>query len=220
MDFLKNEASGHDWEHIRRVWANAKIITEHENGADVLLVELAALLHDVDDWKITGKKMSEDPEGAISFLRKAGAEDALIHNVCAIVKSIDYRGSITTSKLVTLEDKIVHDADKLDAIGAIGIGRCFAFGGKFGRPLFLPDTPPLANIDEKRYADLTRRDNTSINHFFDKLLRLKDRMTTNTGKRLAYERHETMVTFLRAFFREQDLPDWEARLDSFLQEQN
>jgi uncharacterized protein len=125
QDFLKNESSGHDWEHIRRVWSLAKTIATQEQ-ANGLLVELAALLHDIDDWKITGKSMGEEPENAALFLREVGAEDTLIRDVCAIIKSIDYRGSITASKLVSLEDKIVHDADKLDAIGAIGIGRCFA----------------------------------------------------------------------------------------------
>lgn len=163
--------------------------------------------------------MDAPPENAEMFLRQSGADQALIDSVCGIIKAIDYRGSITKSKLTSLEDRIVHDADKLDAIGAIGIARCFAFTGKIGRLIFLPDILPLSDIDESRYADIARKDNTAINHFFDKLLRLKNRMATETGRRLAVERHETMVTFLRTFFREQDLPDWESRLDIFLEKQ-
>lgn len=220
QDFLKEESSGHDWEHIRRVWTNAKTIAAQENAADSLLVELAALLHDVDDWKITGTRIGSSHQNASAFLKAAQADQALIDSVCRIIGAIDYRGSITASRLESLEDRIVHDADKLDAIGAIGIGRCFAFGGKFERPMFLPDIPPPADLDEKRYADISRTDNTTINHFFDKLLRLKDRMATKTGRRMALDRHETMVTFLRAFFREQSLHEWEERLDHFLREQN
>lgn len=216
--FLKDESSGHDWEHIRRVWTNAKKIGAEE-GADMLRVELAALLHDVDDWKVTGVRPGEsDLVNARGFLNRAGAQARLIEDVCRIINAIDYRGSVTRTKARTTEDKVVHDADKLDAIGAIGIARCFAFGGKAGRPIFLPEIPPCPEVDEKRYADIHRRENTGVNHFFDKLLRLKDRMHTSTGAALAQERHETMVRFLRMFFREQGLAEWESRLDDFLRE--
>lgn len=213
--FLEGESSGHDWQHIRRVWENAKIIGAAE-GADMLLVELAALLHDVDDWKIAGSRPgAAGQEKTKAFLSQAGADPALIEAVCRIIASIDYRGAVTRAKVETLEDKVVHDADKLDAIGAIGIARCFAFNGKIGQVLFLPDVPPCMDIDEKRYADIGRRENTAINHFFEKLLLLKDRMYTQTGRDMARERHETMLVFLQDFFREQGLGEWEARLSPF-----
>lgn len=214
-DFLEGESSGHDWEHIRRVRENAKVIGVAE-GADMRLVELSALLHDVDDWKINGGKPGETTQkNTRAFLEKAGADEDLTEGVCRIIASIDYRGAVTQAKVQTLEDKVVHDADKLDAIGAIGIARCFAFNGKIGQALFLPDVPPCMDIDEKRYADIGRRENTAINHFFEKLLLLKDRMYTETGRRLALSRHETMLAFLRDFFREQGLSGWEARLERF-----
>ncbi len=214
-DFLDGESSGHDWEHTRRVWESAKAIGTAE-GADMRLVELAALLHDVDDWKINGGKPGETTQkNTRAFLEKAGADEDLTKSVCRIIASIDYRGAVVQTTVKTLEDKVVHDADKLDAIGAIGIARCFTFNGKIGQALFLPDVPPCMDIDETHYADIGRRENTAINHFFEKLLRLKDRMYTETGRQMALPRHETMLGFLKTFFREQGLVEWGARLAMF-----
>ncbi|HRC26455.1 MAG TPA: HD domain-containing protein [Alphaproteobacteria bacterium] len=201
---------------MRRVWANARLIATQEKGANLLLVELAALLHDVDDPKVTGGSASTPLENASTFLRKVGADQHLIHSVCRIIDVIGYRKSVRKNALKTLEDQIVSDADRLDAMGAIGIARCFVFTGATGRPMFKTDLPPRDVLDESAYADRARPDNTAINHFFDKLLRLKERMATKTGHRMARERHETMVSFLRTFFREQDLPEWEKRLERFL----
>lgn len=189
----------------------------------MLAVELAALLHDIDDWKTVEAK-SHPPayteplkqEKAVAFLAQAGAGENLIEQVCRIIAAIDYRGSLSHAKVATVEDRVVYDADKLDAIGAIGVARCFAFNGKIGQALFRPDLVPCPEIDAERYRDIHRPDNTAINHFFDKLLRLKDRMYTRTGRKMAEERHLTMIAFLQAFFREQALAEWEALLQPFL----
>lgn len=216
QNFLKYEGSGHDWEHIRRVWHNSRTIAAQEPAADRFLVDLAALLHDVDDPKVTGKASSQDLENTLAFLRESGADETTTARVCNITRNLGYRNSLAGRTLEILEQKIVSDADRLDAMGAIGIARCFVFSGKGRRPMFAPDRPPRTHLDAAGYTDLSRADNTGINHFFDKLLRLKDRMATETGRRMALERHETMVRFLKDFFREQGCQDWLERLDCFL----
>lgn len=215
QDFLKDERSGHDWEHIRRVLCNAKTIAACEPAADRTLVDLAALLHDVDDPKVTGKPRGASSENATVFLCDAGADENLVAKVRDVIKGIGYRSSLSGNGPQTLEQKIVSDADKLDAMGAIGIARCFVFTGKSGRPMFAPDIRPRAHLDAAAYADMCRADNTGINHFFDKLLKLKDHMATETGRRMASDRNETMIRFLKDFFEEQGENDWVTYLDPY-----
>lgn len=216
---LTGEGTGHDWHHIVRVCHNARKIA-HAEGADMLVVELAALLHDLDDWKVTGQDPGAAPVRAQKCLEGLGAGPDLIAQVSEIVRTIDYKGSLDEDRTLSLEAQVVHDADKLDAIGAIGIARCFTFNGHIGRPIFDPEIFPDDEVTQAKYTDLSRRENTGINHFFDKLLRLKDRMYTQSGAALARERHDFMITYLYRFFDELGADDWRDHLKTFLARKN
>ena len=213
---LSNEGSGHDWQHVWRVWKNAKRLGPLEH-ADMQVVELAALLHDIDDWKIAGAKPGDEPVKAKAFLEQQGCTDNLVKTVCDVIATIDFKGSLDTDRDLTLEAKVVFDADKLDAIGAVGIARCFTFNGHTGRPMFLPDVFPDDDLDQAAYTNLKRDANTGINHFFDKLLRLKNRMYTDAGKVEAQKRHDVMVSFLNSFFDEVNAAEWQDHLKAFLE---
>lgn len=214
-DALSRETTGHDWQHIRRVRHNACIIAESE-GADGLRVELAALLHDLDDWKLTGGQPGDWPQRADAIMQELEIDSDLRNDVAAVIQSIDFRGAAEGPEAASLDARVVHDADKLDAIGAVGIARCFAFNGANGRPLFKPDLFPDDALDQSQYTDLARERNTAINHFFDKLLHLKHRMHTVTGRNMAENRHEFLVTYLRQFFAETGEQAWQAYLDRFI----
>lgn len=204
---LQNGDSAHDWHHVRRVWVNAKKLAEEE-GADTFVVELSALLHDVDDWKSTGGKPGDDPAKTRKFLTSLRLPQEKIDRVCDIIKSIDYVGSMEKRGLENLEAKIVYDADKLDAIGAIGIARVFGFGGSKGLSMFEPDIFPDAEVTTAQYTDIKRKTNTSINHFFEKLLLLKDRLYTASARQEADKRHAFMLEYLQQFFGEQGEKTW------------
>lgn len=212
---LFNESSGHDWRHIERVWRNACDIGKAE-GADIQHVELAALLHDLDDWKVTGVAPGERPMRAEAIMRDLDLDSEVIDDVCHTIKVMDFKSSLEGQGDLSLEAQVVHDADKLDAVGAVGIARCFVFNGHIARPMFDPDIFPDDEITRAEYTDLTRDKNTGINHFFDKLLRLKGRMLTSRGQTLAGERHDFMVDFLRRFFEEGGYEDWRDHLDRYL----
>lgn len=212
---LKYEKSGHDWEYIQRVWKWAKKIGSEEK-ADMLLVELAALLHYIDDWKRTGNREISEPLQTKRFLENLKAPPSIISNVCRIIRNIDYRGTEAPVNVCTLEEKVVFDASKLDGLGAIGIARCFVFSGSRSRPIFIPDLKPASYLSPEEYANLNRKENHSINHFFERLLRLKNVMFTETGKKEAAKRHQYMVSFLERFFEEQDQKEWLDLLHSFL----
>jgi len=202
-DFIKNrlqgEGSGHDWWHTHRVWQTAKHIAHCEH-ADVLIVELAALLHDVADWKFYDGDETVGPRVAREFLITLQVEDSIIQHVCTIIKNISFKGSNTTVRAMeTLEGMIVQDADRLDAIGAVGIARTFAYGGFTHREIYNPDIPPMIHHTAEEYKKSV---GPSINHFYEKLLLLKDRMNTATGKQLANKRHAFMELFLQQFFDE------------------
>ena len=200
---LAGDSSGHDWWHIDRVRKNARTIALNE-GANVVTVELAALLHDIADWKFHGGDDTAGPRVARSWLLQNGVNEATINDVTSIIEGVSFKGAGVTTEMTTLEGKCVQDADRLDAIGAIGIARAFAFGGHFGRAMYDPDVP--AELHQS-FAAYKSKSGPTINHFYEKLLLLKDRMQTETGKRLALERHQFMEIFLRQFFDEWNADD-------------
>ena len=194
---FSDEASGHDWWHIYRVWKNALAICRHEK-ADEFIVQLAALLHDLDDWKFN-ETGDETPLRARAWLDSCSVDPLTADNVCRIISHVSYKGAGVENKMDSLEGFIVQDADRLDAIGAIGIGRAFAYGGYKDRPLYDPDSPPNLHASFEEYKNSK---SATINHFYEKLLLLKDRMNTTTAKRIAERRHEVMLQFLDQFMLE------------------
>lgn len=191
----ESEPSGHDWWHIYRVWRNARAICEHEQ-ADLFVVELAALLHDLDDWKLTEQGDGE-PVRARAWLEACAVD--CVETVCEIISHVSYKGVGVANTMNSREGLIVQDADRLDAIGAVGIGRAFAYGGHKQRQMHNPDIPFTLHASFEEYKNST---STTVNHFYEKLLLLKDRMNTPTARRIAEERHTTMEQFLERFLRE------------------
>lgn len=202
---LQGEGSGHDWWHVYRVWQMAKHIAKKETRAITFVVELAALLHDIADWKFNGGDESVGPKKATEWLTKMKVETAVIEHVANIILTMSYKGAKVSTPMTTLEGQIVQDADRLDAIGAIGIARTFAFGGHRNRPMYDPDTKPTMHENAEAYKSSSETGHT-INHFYEKLLLLKDRMNTNTAKELAVARTKYMDEFLRKFYAE-----WEGK---------
>ena len=194
------ESSGHDWYHINRVWKLAQYIAARE-GADPEIVGLAALVHDIADWKFHGGDDSRGPREAEALLTRAGAEPALVAQVVDIVATISYKGAGVRTEMKTLEGQCVQDADRLDALGAIGIARCFAYGGYAGRPLYDPELAPQMHASAAEYKAAKGH---SLNHFYEKLLLLKERMNTPTGRALAERRHRYMQDYVARF-----LAEWE-----------
>ena len=197
-ELFKNESSGHDFWHTLRVYNNAKLISGQEN-CDQFVVELGALLHDVDDQKIYGGELGQF-DNAKKFMIENGVDSLTTEMVCNIINKMSYTGD-DIEEMDTIEGKIVQDADRLDAIGAIGIGRTFAFGGNKSREMHNPDIPPRKYIAKEEYKSGTP---STINHFYEKLLKLKDLMNTETGKKIAQHRHEYMELFLKEFLEEWD----------------
>lgn len=194
------EGTGHDWWHIHRVWQNAKHIGAKEN-ADMRIVELGALLHDIADWKFhDGDDMAGSRE-ARRLLTEFKADAACIDHVCSIVENVSYKGAGVQTDMSTLEGKVVQDADRLDAIGAIGIARAFAYGGHKSRPLYDPNIKPVMHQSKEAYFN---GNGSTLNHFYEKLLLLKDRLQTTTGKQLAEERHRFMEEYVKRFLQEWD----------------
>lgn len=194
---FSDDSSGHDWWHIYRVWKNAITICEHEK-ADSFIVELAALLHDLDDWKFN-ESGDETPLRARAWLDSCSVEASIADKVCEIITHISYKGANVENKMKSLEGFIVQDADRLDAIGAIGIGRAFAYGGYKDRPMYDPESKPQLHATFEQYKNSK---SATINHFYEKLLLLKDMMNTNTAKRIAEARHQVMLDFLAQFMNE------------------
>ena len=192
------ESSGHDWHHINRVWQLTRRIAAQE-GADSQIAELGALVHDIADWKFHDGDDSIGPREAEALLRREGAAEAVIAAVVDIVATISYKGAGVTTAMRTLEGQCVQDADRLDAIGAIGIARCFAYGGHAGRLLHDPDEAPVLHQTAAAYK---ASKGASLNHFYEKLLLLKDRMNTPTGRALAEPRHRFMEDFVAQFLEE------------------
>jgi uncharacterized protein len=192
------DSTGHDWHHTDRVRRTALAIAR-EGGADLVVVELAALLHDVADWKFAGGDHLAGPRAARRWLEQNGADPSLVAHVEAIVAGLSFKGAGVPTPMATLEGQIVQDADRLDAIGAIGIARTFAYGGHKGQAIYDPDLPPQPHDDFEAYK---RGGGSTINHFYEKLLLLADRMNTATARRLAAERHRFLEQFLEQFLAE------------------
>lgn len=193
----KNE-SCHDWWHIYRVWNLSKKIAKTEK-VNIFVVELGALLHDIADSKLHHGDETVGPRKARQFLESLKVNKNIIAQVESIVANISYKGEKHEQKFISPELNVVQDADRLDAIGAIGIARTFSFGGYKGRTIYDPKIKPKLGMNNKKYKN---NNGTTINHFYEKLLLLKDRMNTNYGKRLAIKRHKTLEQFLDKFFKE------------------
>lgn len=193
-----SEGSGHDWHHIHRVWKLAQQIGEAE-GADAQVTSLGALLHDIADWKFHGGDDAVGPREAERLLVSEGAPRSVIEPVVEIVATISFKGAGVKNAMRSLEGKCVQDADRLDALGAIGIARCFAYGGHAGRLIHDPGVAPVLHATAEAYKAAR---GTSLNHFHEKLLLLKDRMNTPSGRALAEERHRFMEDFVGQFLRE------------------
>lgn len=199
---LSGESSGHDWWHIVRVWNNAKFIGKSEK-ADLFVVELAALLHDIADWKFHGRDETAGAKVAKEWLEKLRVDPAVINHVYEIIATSSFKGAKVKFKMKSLEGRVVQDADRLDAIGAIGIGRTFAYGGHTGREMYNPNIKPILHETADQYKNNV---SNTINHFYEKLLLLKDLMNTKTAKKIALERHKFMEEFLKRFYKE-----WEGK---------
>jgi uncharacterized protein len=195
---LVGEGSGHDWWHIYRVWKMSVRIAKEEN-ANLLVVELAALLHDIADWKFNDGDEEVGPAKARAWLQSLMVDEEVIAQVCQIVRDISYKGACVATPMPTIEGQVVQDADRLDAIGAIGIARTFAYGGSKAREMYNPEQNPVLHQSFEQYK---KGDGSTINHFYEKLLLLKERMNTATAKRLAQHRHRVMEEFLDEFYLE------------------
>lgn len=195
---LSNAEGGHDWWHTQRVWQNAKHLGAEEK-VDMLVVELGALLHDIADSKFNDGDESIGPAKAVAFLEQLKAPPEVIEQVEKIVAHISFKGGNHFQEWTSPELKVLQDADRLDALGAIGIARAFSYGGFKGRVFYDPAIQPNMNMDKETYKSSTA---PTLNHFYEKLLLLKDRMHTSTGKALAEERHRFMETFLEQFYKE------------------
>ena len=203
IDFVKETLEGaeggHDWFHIERVYKNALLISENEK-VDRFIVQLGALLHDIADAKFYNGDESIGPKKAREFLKKQYVDEDIIIHVENIILFISYKSSLDTSKKFTSPElDVIQDADRLDAIGAIGIARCFNYGGFKNRSLYDPEIEPNLEMTKEQYKKSTT---PTINHFYEKLLLLKDKMNTKTGQLLAKERHRYMEQFLQQFYEE------------------
>ena len=195
---MAGDSSGHDWFHIARVRSTALTIGREE-GADLTIVELAALLHDVADWKFAGGDHTAGPRASREWLLSKNADNNLIEHVCQIIAGLSFKGAGVPTPMATLEGEVVQDADRLDALGAIGIARTFAYGGHKGQAMHDPEITPRLHGS---FDDYKRGGGTSINHFYEKLLLLAERMNTSAGKRLAGERQRFIEQFLEQFLAE------------------
>ena len=200
---LANAEGGHDWFHIERVYKNALLIAEEED-VNLDIIALGALLHDIADAKFHQGDETVGPKKAQQFLQQQNVEPATIEQVIKIIENISFKGGNFQQQFHSKELAIVQDADRLDALGAIGIARTFNYGGFKNRKLYDPAIAPKLNMTKEEYK---KGDNPTINHFYEKLLLLKDRMNTQKGKQIAQERHLFMEKFLEQFYAE-----WDANL--------
>ncbi|PIP34381.1 phosphohydrolase [Candidatus Falkowbacteria bacterium CG23_combo_of_CG06-09_8_20_14_all_41_10] len=198
---LSGEGTGHDFWHVYRVWKMAIYLAKKEK-ADLFVVQLAALLHDIADWKFND---SEKEGSALSrkWLQVLKVDEAIIIKVCGIIDGVSFKGAGVTNEIKSVEGKVVQDADRLDALGAIGIARTFAYGGYKQREIHNPTIKPKLH---KTFSSYKKSQSTSLNHFYEKLLLLKNLMNTKTAKEIAQHRHEFMEQYLREFYQE-----WEAK---------
>lgn len=195
---LQGAEAGHDWWHIQRVWNNTRTLATREN-ADSFVAELAALLHDIADSKFHDGDETVGPRMARQWLESQNIDPSVTNHVVAIIENISFKGGNTRRSHHSPELDVVQDADRLDAIGAIGIARTFHYGGFKNRELYNPAIPPNPGMDKEAYKNSTA---PTINHFYEKLLLLRDRMNTASGKAMAEERHAFLEQFLDQFYRE------------------
>ncbi len=197
---LENAEGGHDWFHIERVYKNALRIAQEE-PCDLQVVKLGALLHDIADSKFHGGDERIGPQKARAFLESQEVDSSIIEHVLQIIENISFKGGNFEKSFHSKELEIVQDADRLDAIGAIGIARTFNYGGFKNRPIYNPSIQPNLHMSKEEYKN---SEAPTLNHFYEKLLLLKDRMNTPTGKKIALERHRFMEHFLSQFYAEWD----------------
>lgn len=206
VDFVKevlaDAEGGHDWWHIYRVWKSAKQIAQSED-VDLFVVELGALLHDIADSKFHDGDETVGPRLAREFLQSIKVDEESITHVENIITNISFKGGNQEQKFKSAELDVIQDADRLDALGAIGIARTFNYGGHKNREIYNPDIKPNLNMSKEEYKN---SDAPTLNHFYEKLLLLKDRMNTESGKRMAEQRHEFMNSYLEQFYME-----WEGK---------
>lgn len=195
---LSGDATGHDWWHIERVHVLSRRLGLEE-GADLFVVELAALLHDIADWKFRDGDLEAGPQEVAAWLEQCGVDGSVIEHVRDIVRTLSFKGANVPTPMATLEGQVVQDADRLDALGAIGIARAFAYGGSQTREMHNPERSPERHNSFEAYRN---SDSTTIQHFHEKLLLLADRMNTRAARRLAAGRHSYMKSFLNRFDRE------------------
>ena len=195
---LDGEASGHDWWHAYRVWMLAKEIGQQE-GVNMFVVELAALLHDIADWKFHGGDETIGPKTARAWLERLFVAPNIIEHICDIIKTMSFKGAGVETPMKTLEGNVVQDADRLDAIGAIGIARCFAYGGAKGLVMYDPEKKVELHQSVQAYKNCK---SPSLNHFYEKLFLVKERINTHAGHVIAKRRHEYMKQFVETFLRE------------------
>lgn len=198
---LSGETTGHDWFHTERVFRLANYIAEKE-GADIFIVQLASLLHDIADWKFHDGNEEKGPEIAATWLNNSGLDKSRINLIRDIIREVTFKGNKVENKISTIEGKVVQDADRLDAIGAIGIARAFAYGGYRGNEIYNPALKPK---NHNSFEEYKKNKGTTINHFYEKLLLLKDMMNTQTGREIAEKRHKFMEIFLENFYKEWNL---------------
>lgn len=200
---LKDAEAGHDWWHVQRVWNNTKLILESEQ-ADALVCELTALLHDIADSKFHDGDEEIGTRIAGEFLHRVGLDEERTLHVQQIIRYMSYKASLGRIDFHSKELEVVQDADRLDAIGAIGIARAFHYGGFKNREIYNPDIPVDANLNKEAYKNTTA---PTLNHFYEKLLLLRDKMNTDTARQIASGRHDFMESFLQQFYGE-----WEGRI--------
>jgi len=199
-----NESSGHDWYHIERVWKLSRSIADREGFSNTFVVEMGALLHDIADHKFHDGDEHIGPKVARDYLAQFEIDKQEVDSIVAIIEEISFKGMGVPTPMSSKEGEIVQDADRLDAIGAIGIARTFAYGGSKNRPIYDPNIKPICHTSFAAYKTST---SPTINHFYEKLLSLRDKMNTETAKAEAERRHAFMEEFLRQFY-----SDWEAVL--------
>ncbi len=195
---LEHAESGHNWFHMERVYNNALLIAKEET-CDLEVVQLAALLHDIADSKFHDGDETVGPKVAREFLTSENVSEETINHVVAIIENISFKGGNFEKQFTSKELEIVQDADRLDAIGAVGIARTFNYGGFKNREIYNPEIAPNLKMSKEEYKNSTA---PTINHFYEKLLLLKDKMNTETGKKIAQQRHEFMEKFLEQFYKE------------------
>ncbi len=200
---LQNAEGGHDWWHVLRVWNMAKTIAKKEE-ADLFIVQLGALLHDIADSKFHDGDEEIGPQKAVDFLKTLNVEEETISHIKNIIANISFKNELDSKSFSSPELDIIQDADRLDAIGAIGIARAFNYGGFKNRELYNPGVSPNLEMSKEEYKKSIA---PTINHFYEKLLLLKDKMKTQTGKKLAQDRHAFMQKYLEQFYAE-----WEGKL--------